>query len=169
MSNGGRLADFCLSTIAGVDNHPAASKEPLILFTDGDGTTRWMSLELLDPERFGISNGRPTKRSDCYALGMAVYKVLKDVYSPPPIPHLHGGLTCVPSGSLWKASLLGDHEWSSDNARVTRTQTTRSWFIVSFPNPRRCPITPRLSHPYSSVAAARQLPRCTVMNLMTHH
>ena len=34
-----------------------------------------MSPELLDPERFGIpesKGGRPTKQSDCYALGMVV-------------------------------------------------------------------------------------------------
>jgi len=38
------------------------------------GTFRWMSPELLDPPRFG-SNGRPTRESDCYALGMVVYEV----------------------------------------------------------------------------------------------
>lgn len=43
-------------------------------FTIG-GTTRWMSPELLDPERFGASDDRPTKKSDCYALGMVVYEV----------------------------------------------------------------------------------------------
>jgi len=37
-----------------------------------------MSPELLDPERFGIpeSEGdRPTRQSDCYALGMVIYEV----------------------------------------------------------------------------------------------
>jgi hypothetical protein len=46
-------------------------------FTAG-GTRRWMSPELLDPERFGIpeSEGdRPTRQSDCYALGMVIYEV----------------------------------------------------------------------------------------------
>lgn len=38
------------------------------------GTLRWMSPELLDPERFN-SNGRLTCESDCYALGMVVYEV----------------------------------------------------------------------------------------------
>ena len=38
------------------------------------GTIRWMSPELLDPMHFG-SNGRPTRESDCYALGMVVYEV----------------------------------------------------------------------------------------------
>ena len=37
-----------------------------------------MSPELLDPERFGIpqsEGNRPTKQSDCYALGMVIYEV----------------------------------------------------------------------------------------------
>ena len=41
-----------------------------------------MSPELLDPERFGISDDRPTKRSDCYAFGMVVYEVRTDVFLP---------------------------------------------------------------------------------------
>ena len=40
------------------------------------GTIRWMSPELLDPGSFGSKDGRPTKESDCYALGMVVYEVL---------------------------------------------------------------------------------------------
>jgi len=35
-----------------------------------------MSPERLDPDRFGSWDGRPTKESDCYALGMVVYEVL---------------------------------------------------------------------------------------------
>jgi len=38
------------------------------------GTFCWMSPELLDPLRFG-SSGRPTRESDCYALGMLIYEV----------------------------------------------------------------------------------------------
>jgi hypothetical protein len=38
------------------------------------GTTRWMSPELLDPTNFG-SDGLPSRGSDCYALGMAIYEV----------------------------------------------------------------------------------------------
>jgi len=41
-----------------------------------------MSPELLDPERFGSSDDRPTKQSDCYALGMVVYEVRTDVVVP---------------------------------------------------------------------------------------
>ena len=35
-----------------------------------------MSPELFDPERFGLKDGRHMRRSDCYMLGMVVYKVL---------------------------------------------------------------------------------------------
>ena len=97
------LADFGLSTITGVATHAAAgasqvsllSDDPLMSFAPGasrtslisndtlmsftaGGTHRWMSPELLDPELFGIpqSEGdRPTRQSDCYALGMVIYEV----------------------------------------------------------------------------------------------
>ena len=52
----------------------AASTVSLVSFTDG-GTPRWMSPELLHPEKFGVADLRPTTRSDCYALGMTVYEV----------------------------------------------------------------------------------------------
>ena len=35
-----------------------------------------MSPECFDPEKFGLKDGRPTKHSDCYALGMVIYEVL---------------------------------------------------------------------------------------------
>lgn len=35
-----------------------------------------MSPELLDPDSFGLKKIRPTKPSDCYALGMVIYEVL---------------------------------------------------------------------------------------------
>jgi len=40
------------------------------------GTTRWMSPELLYVVQYGLKNGRPTRRSDCYALGMTLLEVL---------------------------------------------------------------------------------------------
>ena len=40
------------------------------------GTVQWMSPERINPERLGLKDGRPTKASDCYALGMVVYEVL---------------------------------------------------------------------------------------------
>ncbi|KAF9646813.1 hypothetical protein BDM02DRAFT_2889932 [Thelephora ganbajun] len=47
-------------------------------FTPG-GTYRWMSPELHDPEKFGLlgsGSDRPTRQSDCYALGMVIYEML---------------------------------------------------------------------------------------------
>jgi len=78
------IADFGLSTVTGVTIHAPGSaraslvsNNTLMSFTDG-GTRRWMSPELLDPERFGMpesENNRPTRQSDCYALGMVIYEV----------------------------------------------------------------------------------------------
>ena len=48
----------------------------------GGGAARWMSPELLDPERFGIIDYRPTKQSDYYALGMVVYEVRRAAIFP---------------------------------------------------------------------------------------
>ena len=62
------LMEFCLSRIV-TDQSNSSS---LI----SGGTIRWMSPELLDPDQFGFEDGRPTKESDCYALGMVVYEVL---------------------------------------------------------------------------------------------
>ena len=54
------------------------------------GTTPWMSPELLDPESFDLKKSRPTRESDCYALGMVVYEVLSGQapYSPSSAPLL---------------------------------------------------------------------------------
>jgi len=79
------IADFGLSTITGVPTHAPAgasqasliSQDSLMSFTGG-GTRRWMSPELLDPERFGMpesEGNRPTRQSDSYALGMVIYEV----------------------------------------------------------------------------------------------
>ena len=37
---------------------------------------RWMSPELLNPDTSSSEDSRPTKKSDCYALGMVVLEVL---------------------------------------------------------------------------------------------
>ena len=66
------LADFGLITIISDPAYPST-----ISSSSGSGTTRWMSPELLDPDHFGLKNSRPTKESDCYALGMVVYEVLR--------------------------------------------------------------------------------------------
>ena len=66
-----RLADFGLLTIlSDPANHLSSSS-----FTQG-GSARWMSPELIDPQRFGLDNSRPTKSSDCYALGMVIYETI---------------------------------------------------------------------------------------------
>jgi len=35
-----------------------------------------MGPELIAPQRFGFKNSRPTKSSDCYALGMVIYETI---------------------------------------------------------------------------------------------
>ena len=44
-------------------------------FVEGS-TTPWMSPELWYPGQFGLMDGRQTKESDCFALGMVIYEVL---------------------------------------------------------------------------------------------
>ena len=76
------LVDFGLSTTISAEHTTGANASLISVasaassmsFTAG-GTYRWMSPELLDPEEFGASDDRPTKKSDCYALGMVVYEV----------------------------------------------------------------------------------------------
>ena len=66
-----RLADFGLLTvISEPTNHFASSSHA------HGGTARWMSPELIDPEEFGFEKYRPTKASDCYALGMVIYEII---------------------------------------------------------------------------------------------
>ena len=63
------LADFSLITMS--------SDQSTILSTCIEGgTIQWMSPELIDPESFGLDTIRPTKESDCYALGMVIHEVL---------------------------------------------------------------------------------------------
>jgi len=106
------LADFGLSTIISSEHHAAAnasltsvtSKASLASFTAG-GTLRWTSPELLDPDRFGISDSdcRPTKQSDCYAFGMVVYEVCVRLR----LFQFSQGFN-ITSGSLRRSSILGD-------------------------------------------------------------
>ena len=66
------IADFGLLIIVSDSTHPTATSSS----SKSAGTTRWMSPELLDPDKFGFKSGRPTKESDCYALGMVILEVL---------------------------------------------------------------------------------------------
>jgi len=65
------LADFGLLTFISDPSNPTNSSSVIHA-----GTTRWMSPELLHPEHFGFKQSRPTKKSDCYALGMVILEVL---------------------------------------------------------------------------------------------
>ena len=65
-----RLADFGLLTVA---------SDSIKLFSSSatqahGGTLRWMSPELIAPEKFGFKTSRPTRSSDCYSLGMVAYE-----------------------------------------------------------------------------------------------
>ena len=66
-----RIADFSLLTIlsGSLNIFPSSSHTP-------GGTARWMSPELIDPERFGLDTSRRTKPSDSYALGMVIYETI---------------------------------------------------------------------------------------------
>lgn len=66
-----RLADFGLLTIISDPGNLFSSSS----YSQG-GTVRWMSPELIDPERFGLEKSRRTISSDCYALGMVVYETI---------------------------------------------------------------------------------------------
>ena len=77
-----RLADFGLLTIVLDSTYSTSLSTP-----KSAGTTRWMSPELLDPNRFNLGGGRPTKDSDCYALGMVILEVLS---GKPPFQNCNG-------------------------------------------------------------------------------
>ena len=66
------LADFGLLTVISDPTNFLASSS----YTQG-GTARWMSPERIAPQRFGFKDGRPTKHSDCYALGMVIYETIR--------------------------------------------------------------------------------------------
>lgn len=62
------IADFGLMVMTDLSTFISDTAE------SSGGTYRWMSPEMLDPKGFD-SNGRPTRESDCYALGMVIYEV----------------------------------------------------------------------------------------------
>ena len=78
------LADFGLLTII---------SDPANFFSSTSyaqgGTARWMGPELINPEQFELDDNRPTKSSDCYALGMVIYETISGK-----VPfHKHADLT----------------------------------------------------------------------------
>jgi serine/threonine protein kinase len=120
------LADFGLSTIVS-GQRPAGQDAPLISlvsrvslmsFTTG-GTLRWVSPELLDPERFGVSDGRPTKQSDCYAFGMVVYEVRPQAVNIDLRGIIYGSL-----GTFRETTLLGRRERRGSDERHHRGSPT---------------------------------------------
>jgi len=83
------------------------------------GIIQWTSPELLDPERFGFKRSRPTKESDCYALGMTVYEVLsgRTPFSP-----------SVPSAVIWK--VLGGERPQRPQGEEERPFTEAIWRLL---------------------------------------
>jgi len=73
-----RLTDFGLLTFVPDPTNPQNSSSTIIT-----GSTRWMSPELLHRRPSGSERSRPTKKSDCYALGMVILEVLSE---EPPFP-----------------------------------------------------------------------------------
>ena len=65
------LADFGLTAIVSDPAYPTTFNSSV-----NAGTARWMSPERLNPIQFGVKDGRPTKESDFYSLGMVVLEVL---------------------------------------------------------------------------------------------
>ena len=51
-----------------------------------------MSPELINPGEFNLRESRPTKKSDCYALGMTMYEVLSEQVPFAP----HEGTAIIP-------------------------------------------------------------------------
>ena len=66
-----RLADFGLLTIISDPANLLPSSSNV-----NAGSVRWMSPELIFPQRYGLKKSDPTKFSDCYALGMVIYETI---------------------------------------------------------------------------------------------
>ena len=66
-----RIADFGFLTIVSDPTNPTTSSSHMT-----GGTPRWMGPELFALDQSDPKDSRPTKQSDCYALGMVIYEVL---------------------------------------------------------------------------------------------
>ena len=106
------LSDFSLITLI-------PDQSSFISTCLGGGTVHWMSPELFDPEIIGSKKSRPTKESDCYALGMVIYEVLGE---------------CVPFGTnasyAGPSKVLGDVRPEKPQGDVGRRFTVGIWDIV---------------------------------------
>ena len=117
------IAGFSVSTVARVGQGTdisTGSTESLPSFTPGE-SLRWMSPELLDPSRLDDGDPRPTKESDCFALGMVIYEVrVREVLS------LCSRLFIRLAGALWTRAvrLLGDGE--NQRCHTTRDSTVQA-------------------------------------------
>lgn len=71
-----RIGHACL---AGFSRLTISSDQPTTtpLVVPGDAI-QWMSPELIAPSKFNLKESRPTRKSDCYSLGMAIYEVLSE-------------------------------------------------------------------------------------------
>ena len=80
------LASFDFLTFVSDPTNPIAS----VSTSDWIGTPAWMSPELHLPQKFGCEDSRPTKESNCYALGMVIFEVLS---GRSPFPRCRGSET----------------------------------------------------------------------------
>ena len=132
-----RLADFGLLTIISDSMNIISSSS-----NNRGGTIRWMSPELIAPERFRIEKSRPTESSDCYALGMVIYETISGK-----LPfHKHADLAvslrvvkgkrprreAMFTNNLWK---ILEECWASDpNGRPSVGDVLRRLKAVSSPS-----------------------------------
>lgn len=79
-----------------------------------------MSSELLDPDKCDGEDGRPTKGSDCYALGMVIYEVLRSKAPFAPLKGfivmrkiLEGERSRIPEGA--EGAWFADDLWGTLN------------------------------------------------------
>ena len=73
INDGGQACLAGFSLLAITSDQPAAAP-----WAVPDHAIQWMSPELIDPSKFNLEESRPTKQSDCYALGMVIYEVLSE-------------------------------------------------------------------------------------------
>ncbi|KAF9790619.1 kinase-like domain-containing protein [Thelephora terrestris] len=141
------IADFGLATVTDLS---AFFSETI---ASPGGTRQWMSPELLDPKGFK-SNGRSTRESDCYALGMLIYEVLTglrpfhDMHDPTFIgPVLRGKRPEKPreaeslgfSDTIWGLVQLC---WSEDIAARPTSRELLDHFSIASPSWRAPAVYP---------------------------